>query len=65
MEQAQEPPREQRFDLQQMLRELAVEAACGDLPAPSPRPAGFLAGREHAHAAHGVSPQGQQGEDRG
>lgn len=63
MEQAQEPPREQRFDLQQMLRELAVEVASGEVPMP-PRPAGFLAGREPAQAAHGVSPQRQQGQDR-
>jgi hypothetical protein len=70
MKQAQEPPREQRFDLQQMLRELAVEVASGGVPmslAPTmpPRPTVSPAGGERAPEAHGASPQIQPDQDHG
>ncbi|QBK05049.1 hypothetical protein DW355_09940 [Hylemonella gracilis] len=66
MEQPQAPPREQRFDLQQMLRELAFETAGGSTPmpgaAPPSRSAASLQGHLQTRAA---SPETARGDGHG
>jgi hypothetical protein len=56
MEPAQEPPREQRFDLQQMLRELAAEATRSVVRAAQSQPASQLPDQGPVHGSRGTAP---------